>query len=173
MVTLYEATFDKNDKPLNYGEVAGDPTGYISSTYQPNGILEHDINIFIVPSDMKVGASLPDSIFLHDKNDVYLEYPRYQFFNDSHTVHLASRDLPHSILTMTENHFKWSVDLEYATFSCHEDREGLYDAETGLLIEWRYNYTKSYEYFGFPAARVFHQEVVDKLVDASFLEVIG
>ena len=55
-----------------------DPTRLIKSSYEPGGLLEHDFNILIVPAGMSPGDSLPDSIFLEDKSQQTIEYPRWQ-----------------------------------------------------------------------------------------------
>jgi hypothetical protein len=146
-----------------------DPTRLIKSSYEPGGLLEHDFNILIVPAGLSPGDSLPDSIYFPDKNGVTVEYPRWQRFNDTLNIELTKGDLPHSNEVRTANHFRWSVDLEYPSSYLRESREGFYNASTGVMLMWSYNYMKAYRYVGFPETSYYHYEVSYRLFDSSIL----
>lgn len=138
----------------------GDPTRLIHSSYIPGGLLEHDINIFIVPIGLGPGDSLPDSVYFPNSNDSAVEYPRYQRFNDTRLVQMFGTE-------RIANHMKWSKNLEYATFSFSMEREALYDASTGVLLEWHYSLTRIERHVGFPPTNTGFLEINYKIVDGS------
>jgi hypothetical protein len=139
----------------------GDPTRLIHSSYIQGGLLEHDINIFIVPIGLGPGDSLPDSVYFPNSNGTSVEYPRYQRFNDTRLVQVLGGE-------RMANHLKWSKNLEYATFSFSMEREALYDASTGVLLEWHYSLSQIERHVGFPPTNTYFLEINYKIMDGSF-----